>query len=105
MFTTLHPLTYLEQSASVPYFLIDLRGKRAFQTNGIAGSVHMPYHTIPDHLDKIPVNRPVLLLCDNGDMSAAARNFIMGYARRTNVMSLESGLDGFYKVSKRQKAG
>lgn len=85
--------------------MIDLRSKRAYHTNGIAGSVHMPYHTIPDHLHKIPTDRPVLLLCDNGDMSAAARNFIMGYARRTNIISLETGLEGFYQVAKRQKAG
>ncbi|MBI1183436.1 hypothetical protein GC194_04155 [bacterium] len=104
MFTTIEPYRLAEATAHNNYVLVDLRSKREFLTDGIAGSVHIPYSSLPDRWQELPQNKEIILYCNDGKMSASARNFLKGHARFTNVASLESGIGSLQIQLKSKKA-
>ena len=104
MFNTIHPDQLNPSSARNNYFLVDLRSQHQFQNDGIAGSKHMPFHSLPEQYNQLPLEKEIVLICDDGKMAAAARNFLMGYAKLNNVVALEFGVQELHKKFEKRKA-
>lgn len=85
--------------------MIDLRTVHDFQNDGIAGSIHIPYQELSDSIDKIATEKEVVLICNDGNMAGAARNFLMGYAKISNVSALQYGVAALHQKLQKKKAG
>lgn len=105
MFDTISPKELLHNAARKDYQLIDLRSNGDFQGRSIAGSINIPYAELPNRFEELSTEKQVVLICEDGDMSASARNFIMGYFRVQNIMSMESGIASLDRQLAVKKAG
>ena len=105
MFNTTHPDQIAASNARENYILVDLRSTHEFQNDGIAGSLNIPYKELPDSIKKIPADKEVILVCNNGKVAGAARNFLMGYAKLSNLSALEFGVASLHELLKARKAG
>ena len=86
------------------YHLVDLRTTKEFQHDGISGSVHIPYHMLSENLDELPTDKHIVLICNDGAMAGAARNYIMGSAGLIGVSALERGIGNLYHKLSGKKA-
>ena len=104
MFNTIEPNQIHYNHKETEYLLIDLRSRKEFNNDGLAGSIHIPYYELPDRLNELPTNKSLLFICNDGNMAGAARNFVKGYARLTNIFALAEGVGAVHKLLERQKA-
>jgi len=74
-----------------PPTLIDVREEGEAAICQIAGSTLIPMNTIPQHLEEIPRDRPVVLYCHHGMRSMMVGQFLdrNGF----EVLSLAGGID------------
>lgn len=86
------------------YCLVDLRTQKEFQNDGISGSIHIPYHLLSENLEELPTDKHIVLICNDGNMAGAARNFIMGSAGILDVSALERGIRNLYHQLSGKKA-
>ncbi|MGE5674970.1 MAG: rhodanese-like domain-containing protein [Mycobacterium leprae] len=50
-------------------FLLDIRPVDEFQQKHIAGFVNIPFTALGKHLDKLPTDRPIMVVCHTGQKS------------------------------------
>jgi len=92
MFNTISPNELLHSTARKDYQLIDLRSPSEFHNSSIAGSLNIPYVQLPSSISDLSQDKKVVLICNDGNMAGAARNFLKGYARMQDVVALENGM-------------
>ena len=60
--------------------IIDVRTEQEFAEGSVAGSVNIPLHTSPDHVDRIKeMSKPLVLCCQSGGRSGQALMFLQGH--------------------------
>ena len=74
--------------------LVDVREPWEVEICAIAGAVNIPLGTVPDRLDEIAADRPVVVLCHHGMRSQNAVSFLRakGVAAAIN---LAGGIDAW----------
>ncbi len=74
-----------------PPFLVDVREPDEYASGHIAGALSIPLKALPNRLNEVPKDRPVVVYCRSGHRSAMAQTFLaqQGY---TNVTSMTGGL-------------
>ncbi|MDR7554619.1 MAG: rhodanese-like domain-containing protein [Armatimonadota bacterium] len=76
--------------------VLDVREKAEWDTERIAGAVHVPIRELPKALDRLPDSRgaPIIVYCAIGVRGAMATTVLRmwGY---TNVRNLRGGLNGW----------
>jgi rhodanese-related sulfurtransferase len=72
--------------------LLDVREPDEVATAAIAGATTIPMGEIPLHLDELPTDRPIVVMCHHGGRSARVTNFLNanGYP---NAVNLDGGID------------
>jgi len=85
--------------------LVDLRSPLEFRRSSLAGAMNIPYTKLPDSIDQLSTEKEIVLICNDGYMAGAARNFLKGYAKMQNVLALESGFTPLSKKLSAKKAG
>ena len=67
--------------------ILDVREPFELQICRIAGAEHIPMGQIPQHLDRIPRDKHVLVLCHHGGRSARVTQFLRqnGFENATNI--------------------
>ena len=78
-----------ERLQSESPFVLDVRDRRNFQSEGrIAGAYNIYVGELPQHLDEIPRDRPLVVTCDAGFKSSLAASWLArnGYTRITNLL-------------------
>jgi rhodanese-related sulfurtransferase len=72
--------------------IIDIREAWELHQSRLAEAMHIPMNDIPASLDRIPRDKPVVLMCHMGSRSAMVANWMQkqGY---DNVYSLAGGID------------
>ncbi|MDI1320011.1 MAG: rhodanese-like domain-containing protein [bacterium] len=67
--------------------LLDVREPFEVAICAVAGSRHMPMRQIPENLDDLPRDRPILVFCHHGTRSQRVTQFLRanGFANATNV--------------------
>jgi rhodanese-related sulfurtransferase len=70
---------------------VDVREKSEWDAVHIPNATLIPLGQLPDRLNEIPKDRPVVVVCHSGNRSAAGRDILKqnGY---TNVTSMAGGL-------------
>jgi rhodanese-related sulfurtransferase len=71
--------------------LLDVRESQEVAICAIDGSVHIPMNTIPGNLDKLPKDKPLVVMCHLGGRSAQVTHWLraQGY---DNAVNLEGGI-------------
>jgi len=80
-----------ERLATAPPVLIDVRWENEWRQGTIPGAINLPLHLLREHLDEIPIDRPVVLYCRTGERSSTAAS-LLEQAGRTNLMDLVGGI-------------
>lgn len=80
-----------ERLATAPPVLIDVRWENEWRQGTIPGAINVPLHLLREHLDEIPIDRPVVLYCRTGERSSTAAS-LLEQAGRTNLMDLVGGI-------------
>ena len=81
------------RDANEPHQLIDVREEFEYELANIRGEL-IPMGTIPEHLDKISKNKPVIIHCKSGKRSATIVQYLE-QQEYTNVSNLKGGILGW----------
>lgn len=86
-------VTQLKQQLAGPNppHLIDVRELMEVSRGMIAGAAHIPMNSIPDRLDDIPHDKPVVIYCASGARSYAVTAYLKDNGF-DNVANLEGGI-------------
>jgi rhodanese-related sulfurtransferase len=90
---TVHELKR-RRDANEDLMLLDVREPDELATASIAGATVIRMSDIPLHLDELPTNRPIVVMCHHGARSANVANFLNagGYP---NAVNLAGGIDAW----------
>ena len=72
--------------------IIDARDKAQFDKNHIPGAINIEWRQVLAQKDKIPKNKPVLIYCNTGSLSAQA-GFALRVAGYDNLRILQGGFE------------
>lgn len=77
-----------------PFILVDVRGADERKRAVISDALWIPLSELPQSLDKLPVNREIIVHCHFGGRSFHATRFLMQKGFK-NVKSLDGGIDAW----------
>ena len=74
-------------------FLLDVREDDEWAAGHAPDAVHVPLHTVPDALDRLPRDRPIAVICHVGARSAHAAAYLLsqGY----DAANVAGGMDAW----------
>ncbi len=58
------------------FTVLDVRENSEWQEGHIEGAIHIPYHQLTKHLDMVPSNKPVAVVCGGGTRSSIAAGIL-----------------------------
>ena len=74
------------------FFVLDVRGASAFDLRHLPGAINIPYAEVakPWNLEKLPADRPILVVCASGALSSQVGTVlgVLGY----HVRNLSGGM-------------
>jgi rhodanese-related sulfurtransferase len=73
------------------FFLLDCREAWEYQTAHIEGATLIPMQEIPQKLDTIPKDQPVVVYCHSGMRSFSAASWLK--RQGVNALSMSGGID------------
>ena len=73
------------------YALIDVREPAEYHAANLEGEL-IPLQTVPNHIDKIPKDKKVVIMCRSGKRSANAIMFLEQNHGYDNLYNLEGGI-------------
>lgn len=76
--------------------IVDVRNAAEYQERRVVGAQHIPLGYLPDRLDEIPQDKPVITLCASGYRSQIAASILLA-ANFKNVASLNEGAECWAK--------
>lgn len=76
---------------NIPHQLIDVRELAEFETGNL-GALHIPMGEIPDHLEQIRRDVPVIIHCRSGARSGRICQYLEDAHSFSNVFNLEGGI-------------
>lgn len=87
--TSISPQQYQQQfkQAKKPHMLLDVRTPEEFASEHIKGAVNIPVQVLPQRLQDVPKDKPVVLVCRSGNRTRMAAQ-ILTQANYTNVYDL-----------------
>jgi len=73
--------------SAAPPFLLDVREAWEVARGIIPGAVHIPMNSIPDRLNELPTDQPIVVYCAAGGRSYAVAEFMLqqGFSQVTNL--------------------
>lgn len=74
-----------------PAVLLDVREPDEVRAVRTAGALHLPFSTISGALDRVPQDRPVLVICHTGSRSAAVAAHLLANGW-TDVANVAGGM-------------
>lgn len=80
------------------HLLIDVRTPEEFASGHIDGSVNIPVEEMPERLDEIPGDAPIVVYCRSGNRSASAARILTdaGYAHVYDLDGIQAWIaEGF----------
>jgi rhodanese-related sulfurtransferase len=82
------------RDANEDLVLLDVREPHEIATASIAGATTIRMGEIPQHLDALPTDRPIVVICHHGGRSAAVTGFLNanGYP---NAVNLDGGIEAW----------
>ena len=74
----------------VDHMLLDVREPQEFAAGRIPGAVNIPLNEVEHHLDKIPFDKPVVVVCAHGMRSVVGARILLEAGHR-GVYNLRGG--------------
>ena len=97
----------LAERRSTGAAVLDVRQPEEYREVHVPGAVLIPLATLPDRLDEIPSERPVLVICRSGGRSARAVEWLL--AQGVDAVNVAGGtaawIDGGHEVAMGDEAG
>jgi len=84
----------LDQSVFDAALFIDTRSEDQFAAGTIPGAINIEWRAVLDRIDDIPDSQLTILFCNSGSLSAQAV-FALRVAGKSNVVVLQTGIDGW----------
>jgi len=82
---SINPQHYQQQfqKPKATHLLLDVRTPEEFAQERIAGAVNIPLQVLPERLNDIPQDRPVVLVCRSGNRTKMAAQILVkaGYTK------------------------
>lgn len=75
------------------FFVIDARDAGQFAKGHMPGAINMEWRQVVSKRNEIPTDKPVLIYCNTGSLSAQA-GFALRVLGRENVLILQDGFEG-----------
>lgn len=69
--------------------LLDIRSRDEFEMKGLKGSINVPFDEISSGLSKLPIDKPVYVLCRTGDLSSEVAEILED--RNYDAYNIEGG--------------
>jgi rhodanese-related sulfurtransferase len=86
----------LREDPSRP-ILVDVRESTEFVVVRAPGASLVPTSTFVEHVDELPTDRPLLVICHMGGRSAAITGFL-ARSGRTDVVNVAGGMDAWERA-------
>lgn len=83
-----------QEAAERGYPILDVRGINEYREEHIVGAHHIPMGYVPDHLDELPRDKPLVIQCGSGTRSQVVASLLLS-AGFDNVINLEGGIDAW----------
>ena len=95
-FANIDSESYREHFQPGDHVLVDVRQPHEWAAGRIPGAIHIPLNDLPNRLDEIPDDKPVVVVCATGVRSVTGSKFLLqsGY---TEVYNLSDGTQGWIK--------
>jgi hydroxyacylglutathione hydrolase len=87
------PADLAPRVAAADVQVLDVRSASEWRSGHIQSAMHVPLGELPDRLDEIPADRPVIVHCQAGTRSVIAASVLQKNGRRT--VNLTGGLDAW----------
>ncbi len=94
----LYPIWLKTQPHESSSIIIDVREDNEYTAMHIAGALHLPLQTIPKHLNRIPKDKTIYLICQGGIRSAQAANWLAEKAGYTKLINVEGGMTAWLQA-------
>lgn len=75
-------------------FLLDVREPYEYRLARIDGSVSLPMAQVPNRLDELPKDRPIVVICHHGMRSQRVADYLVHYEFE-HVYNLQGGIDAW----------
>ena len=77
--------------------IVDIRSAEAFERGHIPGSLNLPFHRLPQQIERLNGTERVVTVCPHGKASLQAARLIRSYegTQTARVESLREGLVGW----------
>ena len=77
-----------------PHALLDIREAHELEVCSLDGSIDIPMNTLPENIEKLPKEVPLVVMCHIGGRSAQVVNWLIqnGYI---NALNLEGGISAW----------
>lgn len=79
----------LETAISNGAYVMDVRETWEFESGHVPSAHHIPLNSIPDHINDIPKDQQVFIICQSGGRSMTAANYLE--AQGFDVVSVAGG--------------
>jgi len=77
--------------------LLDVRGRKEYAETHIAGSINIPMGYLPENVDNIPQDRPIVVQCAGGLRSQISASVLLHHGIE-NVINLQGGIGAWEKA-------
>ena len=84
--------------------LLDVRERNEFETVRAPGAVLVPTSTFVTQVDRLPKDRPILVICHSGNRSAAVTGYL-ARTGRTDVANVAGGMTAWERAGLPVKRG
>lgn len=71
---------------SEPCYLLDVREADEYEEGHIPGTVWIPLGDLPERVDELPKDQPIIAICHSGGRSAMATRFLNSQGFHTKNM-------------------
>lgn len=86
------PKQYKSDYTGTPHLLVDVRTPEEFATGHIEGAVNISLQSLPQRLDALPKDQPIVLYCRSGNRSNTAAQ-MLARAGYTQIVDLGGIID------------
>ena len=82
------------RSLGTQHSLLDVREEVEIAICSITDSLFIPMQEIPEKLDELPLDHPLIVMCHHGGRSASVTEYLRNNGF-TNAFNLEGGIDAW----------
>ncbi len=75
-------------------FLLDVRTQEEWEMYHVDGATMIDLQVLPAHVDEVPFDQDVIIICNSGNRSQEARDILLA-AGHTSVTSIAGGIQGW----------